>query len=873
MKNLKYLFFSALAFISASSYAQMADSIAANFIRQSLIYPQEKLYVQTDKAAYISGEDIWFRAHLTDALSHIPDTTSRYVYAELLNPADSLLKRVKIKPANGVYQGYMPTDEDIPAGEYQLRCYTKYMQNMGEDYFFRRKVTIGDPLSALYRTHTDFEYTEDKKKVNIKIYFTEIESGKTILPENIMISESDGDLKKHKIKEDSCIYLSRKAPADKKSRVLYISYDYQKKFHKQYIPIPYPHNEFDVAFMPEGGNLPAGIHSRIGFKAINANGTAEDITGIVVNEKGDTLTYFESKHLGMGSLTTFSLPGQKFFAICRNKNNVEKRFPLPASTANTVSLQAYWLRNQLNIALAKSEDITSLNSDYYLVVHCRGNVLYSEKWNNSKDFITFRKEELPTGVIQAVLADAQMNPVSERLVFNINENDLTKVSYSTARQQYKKRENIENRVSVTDNAGNPLKGDFSISVTNSNDILPDSTVNILSSILLASDLKGNIESPASYFRGDLTNAHPGLDLLMMTQGWRRYNIGRILKGDPESPAIMPETSQTISGIVKGGLLMTKPAAEYPVNILATNFPFVASGVTNKDGRFAMTGFETPDSVRFIIQGNNKKGGSRVELLLDIDTFPQIRRSAPLSLSGIDGFEKYMQKADEKFMIDNGMRMIYLKEVEIVAKPKIKVGKLPYSSPMNRLFTSEDIEKTHAHDMYSLLGRMGGIWVSGTRITMRNAEPLILVDNMEMNNTELHMILPEHVDEIEIFSSSSAFFYFGQRATNGAIVITTKKGNMGIPGKEPFNIKTITPLGYQPLREFYSPKYETAEQRNDATPDLRTTIYWNPTIKTADDGTATFSFYSADTSAAYSVVIEGMTSDGKVIYTTGKIEVK
>ena len=80
----------------------------------------------------------------------------------------------------------------------------------------------------------------------------------------------------------------------------------------------------------------------------------------------------------------------------------------------------------------------------------------------------------------------------------------------------------------------------------------------------------------------------------------------------------------------------------------------------------------------------------------------------------------------------------------------------------------------------------------------------------------------------------------------------------------FHINTILPLGYQQPVEFYAPKYDTPEKRNASTPDLRTTIHWQPVVQTDSTGVASFEFYTADEPTSYTVVIEGLTDDGKII---------
>ena len=56
--------------------SSLVDSIQDRFKDQLMLFPQEKLYLHTDKSAYIAGDTIWFRAHVVDAATHIPATVS-----------------------------------------------------------------------------------------------------------------------------------------------------------------------------------------------------------------------------------------------------------------------------------------------------------------------------------------------------------------------------------------------------------------------------------------------------------------------------------------------------------------------------------------------------------------------------------------------------------------------------------------------------------------------------------------------------------------------------------------------------------------------------------------------------------------------------
>lgn len=848
------------------------DSIEYKFLRQVTLFPQEKLYVQIDKPYYITGEDIWFRAHLVDALSNIPDTTSRYVYAELINPIDSVVSRVKIRPQKGAYGGHITLPEDLPAGDYMLRFYTRFMESIGDNYFFKRTVRIGDPLSALYRTDASFKYEENSKKVKLELRFVDTKDNSLIIPDRIEIIEN-ADRKTVKPDDDNVVRMSLNAPESKSNKAIYLEYDYSGKFHKQYIPVPH-REDFEVSFLPEGGHMPIGARSRIAFKSLNSEGIGEDITGVVVNDKSDTIVRFESKNRGMG-LFLFHNDNAltKYYAICKNKSGLEKRYEIPQVTPNSYSLQCQWQRDRLFVSLLKSSDIVN-PKQLYLIIQSRGVVLNSLEWDHSKEYVLIPKDALPSGVIQMLLVDAEMNPISERLIFNVNNGSLAKVSFSTNKQNYSKREKVDVAIDLANIEDKPSTANFSVSITDDNDVKIDTCVNILSTLLLTSELKGYIESPASYFINHNTEAMGNLDILMMTQGWSRYNVPALLKDKYDKPTSYLEIGPEISGIVKGGILMNRPSANYPVTLISPEAGIFDQTLTDEKGRFRFNQYEMPDSSRYIIQGQTKKGGSRVELILDPEVFPKAKYTHPFSpMDSYQNFENYLGKADQQFVLANGMRMIYLKDVEVTAKAIKKPGKSAFSSSFNPRFTLEEIEKMRATNMFQILSRFAGVMIIGNKVSIRGASqpPLVLIDGVEADMDFVELMPVEDVDEIEIIKDAGAAI-FGSRGGNGVILIATKRGEVNMKSnKTVFNIKTIDPLGYQTAKEFYSPQYETRQQKDSSTPDLRTTLYWNPSVKTSDDGKAAFSFYTSDASSTtYTVVVEGITSDGLLMHSVQKI---
>ncbi len=111
-----------------------------------------------------------------------------------------------------------------------------------------------------------------------------------------------------------------------------------------------------------------------------------------------------------------------------------------------------------------------------------------------------------------------------------------------------------------------------------------------------------------------------------------------------------------------------------------------------------------------------------------------------------------------------------------------------------------------------------------------------------------------IDHIEVFKEGG---YGTIRSEGGVIAFYSKRFS------EPEAIKGIIKIKYPGLsrvREFYSPNYGIQDDRHKY-PDFRSTLYWNPMIKTDSTGKFEVSFYSADVVSRYRAIIEGMTTSG------------
>lgn len=814
MKRATLLFFSFFFMHVASG--QLRDAFSKSAIQDSLyrqlqLYPQEKIHLHLDRNTYVPGEKIWFRAYVTDAVTHQIPTYSRYVYVELIDARDSLISRVMIHPNEGIHHGHLFLSEIVPEGYYTVRAYTRYMENLGDDYFFKKNIWI----SQLPSDQENKKRSENKKK------------------------------NKH-IKDD-----------------------------------------YEVSFYPEGGYLLMETLCSVAFKALNKEGYPEVISGKIVDGTGRQITEIKTQHAGMGLFALIPEQGQQYYLECQNQSGLKKRFELPSANTNAYSIHIN--QNQEKIYLSPRKSIGQPDIPLYILAHCRGELFYFSLWNNTKEFISFTKEQFPSGIIHFLLFDNEMNALSERLLFNKKE-DQGHAFFSLDKTNYQARDKVTATIAIKDTENNSLPGSLSIAVTDDNDIAVDSSTTILSSLLLSSELKGYIESPAYYLQ-DNNETMAALDLLMMTHGWRRYAIPEVLKGNYMYPEKPFETTKEISGKVKS-LLFGKPVGNSEIIFFSSTGDFNQIEA-DENGKFSLYDVEYPDSTTIFIQSLGRKGKPNVELIIPEESFPRLShipyhiQTAILEKES-EEMADFIVKAAQRAKYDESMRVVHLNEVEITAKiiEKKQDPRLNYwaNSGSDVTIDRKRIEQRHAQYVTDMLYGISGVSVgSNGSIAIRGGRgwPLVLIDGIPMEwpdrlnsryDSPLEMVNINDVESIDVFKGPNAAI-FGARGANGAISITTRRGEYQEDNKIRFNYKTLNPLGYQQPVEFYSPKYETPETKHLGNPDYRTTIFWKPDIIISDKEEAIFEFYTSDSSTTYSVVIEGLSSDGKIIRQVEKIVVK
>ncbi len=110
--------------------------------------PIEKITINTDRNFYLSGERIWFNAHI-NSKNKADSVISKVLYVELFNHSKSALVRHKFKIENGFSEGTIEIPKIFLSDNYFLRAYTQLLRNYPPETYFTSLLTIIDPTKPL----------------------------------------------------------------------------------------------------------------------------------------------------------------------------------------------------------------------------------------------------------------------------------------------------------------------------------------------------------------------------------------------------------------------------------------------------------------------------------------------------------------------------------------------------------------------------------------------------------------------------------------------------------------------------------------------------------------------------------------------------
>jgi hypothetical protein len=853
-------------------------------------YPIEKVYLQLDKPYYAVGDDIWFKAYVTVGAKHQLSGLSGNLVVELIDERDSVKQRIKLPLISGLAWGDFALSDTLQEGNYRIRAYTNWMRNFGNEYFFDKEVTIVNSSTNKVFTTSNYTYStvNGQQQVTTNINYADID-GVPYANKPVKYAVDLGlksSLKGKGVTDDKgnlVIVFPGGQPGALGPGMITTNIDIgNKNIVTKNVLIRATSANVDMQFFPESGSLVNSINSKVAFKAVGADGLGVDVKGTVTDDQNNTVTTFGSQHLGMGVFKFEPQAGRTYKANVTFADVSSKTYNLP----NAID-RGYVLSidnsdpNTVGIKVSTSRAILQDNAPDTLIVIAQsgGQVYYAGKSKPGSATFTasINKSRFPSGIAQFMLFSSKGEPLNERLVF-IQNPDQLKLDVDAGKQTFAPREKVKINLGAKSADDKPVVGSFSVSVIDETKVPvnEDDESTILTNLLLTSDLKGYVEKPNYYFDTVNNKTQADLDLLMLTQGYRRFEWKKILNDDFPPVTFQPEKTLQVSGHIT--TLGGKPVPHARVSLVSnTGGLFYEDTVTDEQGHFTFANLLFKDSVRFIVQARTSKDRKNVAIDLD-NTTPQLvttGKNAPDMKVNINtGLSAYLQSSkqfhDMQMRYGLGNHSIVLKEIVI---KDTHAPVLKYSDNLNgpgnadQVLTADKLPPGCVDLSQCLQGYLNFVlFRNGIPYSTRGGMMKFMVDGIPIQNDEISNINPADVESIEVLRTPIYYAIYGsQSGPGGLIIITTKRGGdmddelMSRPAP---GIIVFDPKGYYKARVFYSPNYDDPKTNREVA-DARTTIYWNPDIITDKNGTASFEFYNAGSKGNYRVVVEGIDNDGNI----------
>ena len=638
---------------------------------------------------------------------------------------------------------------------------------------------------------------------------------------------------------------------------------------------------YSLSFFPEGGDLVDHLPCRVAFKACDRSGLPVNVNGFVVNSKGIKQSNLSSIHDGMGYFELLPEAREKYVATWTGPDKKEYQANLPAVRAKGINLHMDYINGQIRYSVTRQDSAEEAFLSFTVVAQMNQQVVYSAKINmhkKTKIVAPILADSLPDGVVQVTVFNALQVPVAERIAF-VNNNNY---NFNTDLHAVEKNLTRHGRSVLQIDVGGKMISNLSVTVTDADlDKDPANRENIFSYFLLSSDCKGSIYNPSYYFSSDEDSVKRQLDLVMMTNGWRRLRWEAMIAGKWPELIYKPDNYLSVKGKIYGlnKNLLKNRSLNALMRTSGNKSGVFFSIPVEEDGKFKADGLYFFDTLKLYYQFNNDKD----KLLTSGASFsfdPGIVRS-PATPDSVLSSLSFFPQPDSGTMVKsiryNNLNEALgqskgtktLQNVTVMSKQKTVKEKLDeeYTSGLfkgsnSRVFTIEDDPFAQAAGtvLDYLQGKVAGMQISSNgqpSITRRGHNTDVFLDESHVDLATIQSINMRDVTMIKIFDPP--FFGSLGGGTGGAVAVYTRRGGSNPALVRGLNETTI--YGYSTIRQFYVPDYEMANPPD--LPDYRSTLYWNPfLIFDADSRRMTIPVFNSNNCKRMRVVIEGINEAGQ-----------
>jgi hypothetical protein len=713
MKRLFNLLFLLAIFINTFSQS-LTEKMTGILNRIGSNIPADQLFLHLDRNLYHAGDTIRFKAYIRDSQTGVFETKSISLYALLLNSDHATIDSARFRISYSTASGWLKVPEITPVGDYSILAFTSGQMNYDPGFAFKTMLRV-DRIRPIQNN------------------------------------------------TDSSVSHSQTAT--------------------------------DLRFLPEGGTFIYEVRQRLAFNAVGPGGKPLSITGIISNQKGEKITDFASGPYGPGVVEFTPIQGDTYYAKPAEEEFGNISWPLPDAEKSGVSLRVNNAGHGLLDIILKGRE--TAGKEYFLTVVMNNILIFSREIKLDSLFnARIKTGEIPSGTAYVTLYDNELNPVAERLIF-LNEHKKMNVQVEISPKTSRPGNETELMISTTDDKGNKVNSIVSIAVIDSlsgfhNGIpFPD----IKSAFLFDREFYNNLP-PRIRCIGLNNIDSKSIDLLMMTYGWRKYTLK---EAELVSQAKRSDNYDHLKiknpGPEKKGRSEIKLLSPEGGGVIALRM---------NESREAVFPFDSLDINARQIMIIPDDDASRNSNPVGIE-FPENRvytDSAKLNKSDSSYIEPEFATINNEMPVFNPDSAIIIEPVTIKGHRKQSTAYIDKNAEAFKYagsFTlfSKDFE--HAQFFEDILYKLGaykvdkktkkvilrGIYympklmsISATRpIGLRPA--LFVVDNIpvfDRTYDPIAQMLASEIASITVLKGPQGFARFGNDASDGVILVTTKIGN-------------------------------------------------------------------------------------------------
>ena len=809
----KFLFMLGIFFgFFENSFSQdLVEKLENQFSSFNIRFPQEKIYLHSDKEYYTKREPVWFKVYLVDAFSLIQKAPSNLVYVDLIGQDSSIVETKIINTEEGNGKGDFIISDSLSSGKYLLRAYTNFQRNFGNEFFLTKKISV---LSI----NDTINYLENQDSRTIDLQFFP-EGGDMVNGIEAWVAFKATDKKGNGVKIEGRVEDSEgNVVTELKSFHLGMgAFPFKPVFGKKYYAILKKGDKWLPKKYPLGRVLEKGYSLRIDnrsedYMIVSATSSFGKLNGVVITGflkgkifceiKGSdnstmSLRVFK-KNLpeGIAKFTLFSPEGnpscERLVFIKNPERRIKTQIITDKKTYERKSLVKVSFNTQIKANLSVS--VTDLN---YVKYDSLGENIYTKllltsdlKGRIENPAYYFTEGRKPTLYLDYVMMTHGWRRFSWK---KIMKNDFPSLVYYP-----EKGFNLSGRVTNLYKKNVPVKSRVSITKVDS------------------------LFETAELITGD---------------DGKFWFIGYDIRD-------------------------------------TTRFFFQANKVkTKKSGKVVDAGWgnveitlNQNDSVE--IGKNELEELSRIERIYNPEKY--LKQSEKFLYYSDSAFvlEKRTIVLEEVIVRDT--KIDPFKKYGAIHVPSSRLVLDSITASIAFMNVIELIRGRVAGVQISGVAPSYTILIRGQGSIQASNEPLFLLDNAPVQLGMLLSIPVANINHVDVVKGAETAIY-GARGANGVIAIYTKRGQF-VEAPPPKGTINFTHQGWYMGREFYSPVYE--KEADLKKPDYRTTLYWNPNVNTGSTGRASIEFYTSSSgNTTHRIVVQGITDDGRVINSVHYFNVK